>query len=199
MDRGRRHQHRTLQPQGAQQQQPAHSSARLADSLECIRQEFEALSQDANLARSQRDDLENNISGQVNELNIIRQSLYELETSHAKMRQDYDAELARLRQENMLLRQGAASGPPPTHPPAGLGLQSGKATPAERPLPPPGQQPLPQPPPGGPAFDPYFNRDRERERERDRERDREAKRIKQERRAERDRERPITGPGRYNM
>jgi hypothetical protein len=62
MERPRRHQHRTLQPQGTQQQQPAHSTARLADSLESIRQEFEALSQDANLARSQRDDLENNSS-----------------------------------------------------------------------------------------------------------------------------------------
>lgn len=55
MDRARRHQHRTLQPQGTQQPP---NSARLADSLDSIRQEFDAISQDANLIRSQRDELE---------------------------------------------------------------------------------------------------------------------------------------------
>jgi len=134
------------------------------------------------------------------------------------MRQDYESEIARLRQEIIHLRQGASGPPPPPHQPAGLPLQSGKATPGERP-PPPGQQSLPQAPPGAPSYEPYFgrergerDRDRERERERDRgerererdrdkdrERDREAKRLRQERRAERDRasERPVPPPEHY--
>ena len=61
MERPRRHQHRSLQPSAAAAQPPVslqHSSARLADSLESIRQEFDALTQDAQLARSQRDELE---------------------------------------------------------------------------------------------------------------------------------------------
>lgn len=59
MDRNRRHQHRTLQPQGSAQPQQPLSTVRLADSLDSIRQEFDSLSQESTLVRSQRDELEN--------------------------------------------------------------------------------------------------------------------------------------------
>jgi len=40
------------------------------------------------------------VSSQVNELNIIRQSLYDLETQHEKIRRHYEEEVARARAES---------------------------------------------------------------------------------------------------
>ncbi|CCL98754.1 uncharacterized protein FIBRA_00759 [Fibroporia radiculosa] len=44
------------------------------------------------------------LTGQVNELNIIRQSLYDLETQHGKIRDQYEAEIRALRSELHALR-----------------------------------------------------------------------------------------------
>lgn len=54
------------------------------------------------------------MASQVSELNVIRRSLYELESQHSKARQLYEDELSRLRIEL------AAAQPPPTRP---LGIQ----------------------------------------------------------------------------
>ncbi|THH15316.1 hypothetical protein EW146_g5150, partial [Bondarzewia mesenterica] len=96
--------HRSLQPTGPPSQGPSSQQqpqTRLNDCFDTIRQEFDVLSQDLNVLRSQRDDFENKVSSQVNELNIIRQSLYELESQHGKIRQQYEEEISRLRAELM--------------------------------------------------------------------------------------------------
>ncbi|KAF8155508.1 Tup N-terminal-domain-containing protein [Crassisporium funariophilum] len=95
-------QHRTLQPtgppaQGQGQGQGANPQARLNESLDVVRQEFDLLTGELNLMRSQRDEYEQKIVSQVNELNIIRQSLYDLESQHGKIRQHYEEEIARAR------------------------------------------------------------------------------------------------------
>ncbi|PCH39459.1 WD40 repeat-like protein [Wolfiporia cocos MD-104 SS10] len=99
--------HKHLQPTGAGTQGPSqaqHSHARLNDCFDTIRQEFDLLAQELTILRGQRDDLDNKVGGQVNELNIIRQSLYELETQHTKIRQQYEDEIRALRAEIHALR-----------------------------------------------------------------------------------------------
>ncbi|KIK68449.1 hypothetical protein GYMLUDRAFT_215061 [Collybiopsis luxurians FD-317 M1] len=108
------------------------------------------------------------VGSQVNELNIIRQSLYELEAQHGKVRQQYEDELARLRSEIHSLRQSGGGIPPSSSHGTGI-IGPGSAG--------------PQSSSGGvpPFNDPYFPRERDRERDaRDRERNE---------RIERDRER----------
>jgi general transcriptional corepressor TUP1 len=137
------------------------------------------------------------VSGQVNELNIIRQSLYDLEAQHGKVRQHYEEEISRLRSELAARPTAGIShatvGPGSTGPP-GISGQPSVA---------PGIL-------GPPSFnDPYYARDREpRDRDRDdRDRDRQARdrdrgpdrdsRVDRERgvgereRVERERDRPI--------
>src|SRR5882762_8688114 len=113
------------------------------------------------------------VTSQVNELNIIRQSLYELEIQHGKIRGHYEDEVSRLRAELLAVRQGlpANTTQPPTVGPGGIG---------------PGPPTIPGIPQIGGTFnDPYFGRDRDRDREREREtRDRD-------RLLERDREREV--------
>lgn len=114
-------------------------------------------------------------------MNIIRQSLYELESQHGKIRQTYEEELSRLRAELHALRQGGQPGAPhPSIGPASVG-------PSGPPAPPPA---VPGVPPGlGSYNDPYYSRDRDREREKDRDRADREREIR-DRREERDRDRP---------
>ncbi|KAF9528679.1 WD40-repeat-containing domain protein [Crepidotus variabilis] len=96
-------QHRTLQPTGPPAPRP-----RLDESLDAIRQEFEVMTQELNVMRGQRDEYESKIASQVNELNIIRQSLYDLETQHNKIRQHYEEEISRARAEGRANAAAAA-------------------------------------------------------------------------------------------
>ncbi|KAJ7591117.1 chromatin associated protein [Mycena floridula] len=80
---------------------------KITESLETIRQEFEGLTNDVSLLRSQRDEYEAKLASQVNELNIIRQALYDLEGQHTKIRGQYEEELAKLRNELHVARQHA--------------------------------------------------------------------------------------------
>ncbi|TFY70313.1 hypothetical protein EVG20_g2690 [Dentipellis fragilis] len=167
--------HRSLQPTGPPPAQgpaqPGSSQARLAESFDNIRQEFDVLTQDLNHLRSQRDDFENKVSSQVNELNIIRQSLYDLEAQHGKIRQQYEEEISRLRSELLASRQAQPPQPQPAVPP-----------------PPPPQ--VYGEPPYIPRRDDRAERERDRERERERERDRDRDRERErERERDRDRER----------
>ncbi|KAM6491923.1 hypothetical protein JOM56_012561 [Amanita muscaria] len=76
------------------------------------------------------------VAAQVSELNLIRQALYDLESAHNKIRQQYDKEIARLRadvaqqaqvaavqqqqqqqQQHVHPSQSQASLPPPPPPP----------------------------------------------------------------------------------
>ncbi|KAF9078681.1 WD40-repeat-containing domain protein [Rhodocollybia butyracea] len=176
--------HRTLQPSGPSSVAagPQHSITRLNDSFDAIRNEFEVMVNEVGVARSQRDDFESKVGSQVNELNIIRQSLYELEAQHGKVRQQYEEELARLRSEIHTLRQ---NGGIPSSGGHSSGIGSGSA----------GPQTSVSAGGGVPPFnDPYFSSrvDRDRERDaRDRERN---ERIERERERDpmRDRERDRT-------
>ncbi|KAF8068657.1 chromatin associated protein [Lyophyllum atratum] len=85
------------------------ASTRVADALDSIKQEIELLQTDRDALRVQRDEFEAQVTSQVNEVNGIRRSLYDLEIQQAKVRQHYEDELRRLRAEVAVLRQG---GPP---------------------------------------------------------------------------------------
>ena len=61
------------------------------------------------------------MTSQVNELNIIRQSLYELETQHTKIRAQYEDQIRHLRQEIENLRTQRDGPPPPREGIASLG------------------------------------------------------------------------------
>ncbi|KAH0826662.1 WD40-repeat-containing domain protein [Lanmaoa asiatica] len=171
--------HRSLQPTGPPAQGPnQHTHARLNEAFDTIRQEFDVLTSDLGLLRNQRDEYESKVTSQINELNIIRQSLYELESQHGKIRQQYEEELSRLRAELHAARQGIPANPPP-HPavgPASVGPSGPPAPPTSV----PGVLPATGP---GSYNDPYYGRDRDRDRDREREKDRE--------RADREREREI--------
>ncbi|KAJ7060856.1 chromatin associated protein [Mycena amicta] len=103
--------HRTLQPTA-----PAHGHSRLGEALEVVKQEYDLATSELVQARNIRDEYESKVNTQINELNIIRQALYELEAQHGKVRQRYEDEIAHLRSELHAARQlpGAAvhtSGP----------------------------------------------------------------------------------------
>jgi len=197
--------------------------ARVDDSLDGIRQEFDMMVQEMGALRSQRDEYEAKstffsslsfrfsssntsliVAAQVNELNIIRQSLYDLETQHGKIRVHYEEELLRARADGRaaMAAAAAAAGPPPpqgiaslasstanasssSNNSGGLGGPGGLAT--MGPGGPGGVIGLGGPPglggvgaPAGMYADPYYSRDgrdRERDRERDRDRDRDRDRM----------------------
>ncbi|KAI0697026.1 WD40-repeat-containing domain protein [Cytidiella melzeri] len=91
--------HKHLQPAGAATQAPpGQPRLGLNDWLDNIRNEFDALASEITLVRSQRDDFENKLTGQVNELNIIRQTLYQLEDEHRKIRVHFEEELRKTQQ-----------------------------------------------------------------------------------------------------
>ncbi|KAJ7443826.1 chromatin associated protein [Mycena latifolia] len=100
------------------QHRPAPGSTALADSLDIIKAEFDHLASEVAVARRERDECEATLTAQVNELNLIRQSLYELETQHGKLRHQYEEDLTRLRTELHAVRQGLVPQhrPPPLVP-----------------------------------------------------------------------------------
>ncbi|KAH9848341.1 WD40-repeat-containing domain protein [Lenzites betulinus] len=94
--------HKHLQPTGAATQGQPHQApmiSRLDHAFDSIRAEFEGLQAEVIALRAQRDDYENKVTSQVNELNIIRQSLYDLETQHGKIRSQYEDEVRALKAE----------------------------------------------------------------------------------------------------
>ncbi|KIO26049.1 hypothetical protein M407DRAFT_75012 [Tulasnella calospora MUT 4182] len=138
-------QHRSLQPSGAVPPGPSGgppppgppgappsssisaSSVRFMELLDIAKQEFDQVSSECLSLKQQRDEYESRVGGQVNELGIIRQALYELEAQHGKIRQQYEAELQALRAELSAVQQHHPP-PPPLHPnqgpPSQLGLSS---------------------------------------------------------------------------
>ncbi|KAJ7726711.1 chromatin associated protein [Mycena maculata] len=102
--------HRTLQPTGS-----AHGHTRLGDALETIKQEYDLAATELVQARTLRDEYEGKVTSQINELNIIRQSLYELEAQHGKVRHQYEEEIAHLRAELHALRHPQALPGPGIH------------------------------------------------------------------------------------
>ncbi|KAJ7080276.1 chromatin associated protein [Mycena crocata] len=105
------YQHRSLRPTGAPPD--PYNPARLQDTLDQVKQEFDGLAAELALSRSQREKYESTITAQVDELNNIRQALYDLEQKHGKVRQQYDEELRSLRAELFASRQPARGAPVP--------------------------------------------------------------------------------------
>nr|ODN98800.1 glucose repression regulatory protein TUP1 [Cryptococcus depauperatus CBS 7855] len=94
--------HHRLPPAGTPSQSsmlPASSNSRLNELFDAIKQEYETVGTDGNVWKQQRDEYEAKVQSQINELGMIRQSLYELEANHAKIRQEYEGEISRLRRE----------------------------------------------------------------------------------------------------
>ncbi|KIJ38894.1 hypothetical protein M422DRAFT_60773 [Sphaerobolus stellatus SS14] len=160
-------------------QQPPHphtSAARLDECLETLRREFEIVTQDINVLRSQRDDFDSKISGQVNELSMIKNHIYQLEERHKIVKQSYDEELSRLRRELEAARQGIAVPPGVYRPLSGrMPSESGPRDPGSADAGPRTAIPVSAPgnPPPGYPYPDYRDRDRGRERERDIDRERE--------------------------
>ncbi|KAJ7272550.1 WD40-repeat-containing domain protein [Mycena haematopus] len=95
------YQHRSLRSTGA----PPDPS-RVQDALEVIKQEFEGLTNELSLSRAQREKYEATINAQVDELNSIRQALYDLDQKHSKIRQQYEEDVRSLRAELFASKQG---------------------------------------------------------------------------------------------
>jgi glucose repression regulatory protein TUP1 len=100
-------------PRGAQE-----GLLRLNEAFDTIKSEYDLLLNEVGVVKSQRDEAESKsmcpefrassspqylyimlVAAQVNELNIIRQTLYDLEGNHHKIRTQYEDELGRLRLE----------------------------------------------------------------------------------------------------
>ncbi|KAI7026158.1 WD40 repeat-like protein, partial [Hortaea werneckii] len=103
-----------MYPQHRPQQAPAPPN-RLGDLLEQVRAEF-----DAQATRS--NDYDHQLAGQLNEMELIRSKIYQLEQTHIAMKNKYEEELARLRHE-LEQRGGPAQGPhgPNQPPPPAIG------------------------------------------------------------------------------
>ncbi|CAO3599942.1 unnamed protein product [Absidia cylindrospora] len=72
---------------------------RLLELLDSVRSEFEQLTQDAMVCKSQRDEFELKMTSQVQEMGHIQQSLVNLERTQQVMKKQYEEEITRLRQQ----------------------------------------------------------------------------------------------------
>lgn len=155
-------QHRGQPALGPSQPVGPHT-ARINELLDSVRAEFENNSRGS-------EQLETQVNQQIQEMELIRNKVYQLEQNQLKMKQDYEAEIRMLRHE-LELRGGAPApthlgGPPqhggPAQPPpptlnhgqgtlfSGIMANQGQglAPPPDQ-QPPPQQHPLQPPPPGG--------------------------------------------------
>ncbi|KAJ1833518.1 general transcription repressor [Coemansia sp. RSA 2711] len=107
-------------------------SSRVTELLDALRTEYDSLNQEASNMRLFKDEYEQRITSQINEIQAVQQNLYELERAHHKTRQQYEEEIMRLRRE-----LEARGGPPVTPSPF---LQQAPQQPPHQ-APPPQQQP----------------------------------------------------------
>ncbi|KAJ7230707.1 chromatin associated protein [Mycena pura] len=103
------YQHRSLRPTVAPPD--SYNPTRIQDTLDLVKQEFDSLTNELAISRAQRDKYEATINAQVDELNAIRQALYELDQKHGKLRQQYEGDLRTLRTELFASRQSARAQP----------------------------------------------------------------------------------------
>ncbi|KAG6853302.1 hypothetical protein C0991_005357, partial [Blastosporella zonata] len=139
---------------------------RIADALDSIKQEFELLQADRDNIRAERDTFEAQVNMQVNEVNGIRRSLYDLEVQQGKVRQHYEDELRRLRLEVSNLRQAATpQGIPGFQPVPIAGLPPSRSGPTPTSLPDINRdKPHPPPPESDPEMRQKIRDGRENER-----------------------------------
>ncbi|KAF8707383.1 WD40 repeat-like protein, partial [Rhizoctonia solani] len=118
--------HRSLQPTGTAAPPPGGppapslavppASARFDELLDTLKHAYDDAQRETIALKMQRDEYEAKINAQVNELNHIRQSLYELEATHKAVRLRYEDEFQRLTQELANRPVAPASVPPPAAP-----------------------------------------------------------------------------------
>ncbi|KAJ2799268.1 general transcription repressor, partial [Coemansia furcata] len=102
-------------------------SSRVTELLDALRAEYDSLNQETSNMRMFKDEYDQRVSSQLNEIQAVQQSLFELERAHHKIKQQYEEEILRLR------RELEARGGPPV--PPGPFLQQQQQVP-----PPPQQQ-----------------------------------------------------------
>ncbi|KAG2186264.1 hypothetical protein INT43_002702 [Umbelopsis isabellina] len=107
------------------------AQSRIVELLEAIRAEFDQLSQEAMICKSQRDDLEHKINAQIQEMNAFQQNLYDMERTQKAVKQQYEEEISRLRQQLDQTRSGHTQMTSSSHgsqhsqpPPPNIGPQS---------------------------------------------------------------------------
>ncbi|KAJ1721205.1 general transcription repressor [Coemansia erecta] len=122
-------------------------SSRVTELLEALRTEYDSLNQEASNMRLFKDEYEQRISSQINEIQLVQQNLFELERAHHKIKQQYEEEILRLR------RELEARGGPPA--PSGPFLQQQQPQQQQPPLGgPQGQPPMPMNQPHGSGMPP---------------------------------------------
>ncbi|KAF7727011.1 proteinral transcription repressor [Apophysomyces ossiformis] len=72
---------------------------RLLQILDTLRIEFDQLKQETVVSRSQRDDYENKVNGQIQEIKMLQQHLVELERTQKVIQKQYEDEIAHLRMQ----------------------------------------------------------------------------------------------------
>ncbi|KAF9051756.1 WD40-repeat-containing domain protein [Panaeolus papilionaceus] len=71
----------------------------ISEALDVIRREYDNVAGQMVSLHSERRELEVKLESQLEELNIIRRTLFELESQHSEIKQQYEDELVRLRSE----------------------------------------------------------------------------------------------------
>lgn len=77
----------------------AASQQRLSELLEGVKKEFDSLSNETSIYKIHQDEVEIKFSQQNQELATIRNTVYELEMAHRKMKEAYEEEIMKLKQE----------------------------------------------------------------------------------------------------
>jgi len=101
-------------------QNSSNNTNRFAEMLEQLKSEYDQLHQEAVVYKMQKDDLEHKVQQQTEEVNLIRQGLYDLQANQAKIKQQYEQDIMRLQRELEQQRLHAHSSghpPPSSHPP----------------------------------------------------------------------------------
>ncbi|KAI9205965.1 WD40-repeat-containing domain protein [Polychytrium aggregatum] len=83
--------------QPPQPQQPTSSSRRIPEYLDAIKKEFDYFSNELKTVKIQRDEAEQKLSHQIQEVAQFQQNFIELERLHLKMKDQYEDEIKRLR------------------------------------------------------------------------------------------------------
>ncbi|KAI8977480.1 WD40-repeat-containing domain protein [Mycotypha africana] len=75
------------------------NQSRLLELLDAVKAEYDQLTQDVQVTKSQRDEYEHKVNSQIQEMNIFQQTLMDLERTQQMIKKQYEEEIARLRQQ----------------------------------------------------------------------------------------------------
>ncbi|EPB89230.1 glucose repression regulatory protein TUP1 [Mucor circinelloides 1006PhL] len=75
------------------------NQTRLLELLEAVKVEYDQLSQEAQITKSQRDEYEHKVNSQIQEMNVFQQTLLDLERTQQMLKKQYEEEISRLRQQ----------------------------------------------------------------------------------------------------